>query len=278
MTSKRSANSSKSSTPDPIELQQLRLLAEEIATVAGNFLLSGFAQERISVGTKSTGTDMVTEMDRGAEKLIVDAILASRPDDGLLGEEGAQRESATGFRWVIDPLDGTTNYLYRHPFWSVSIGIEHRGRPVVGAVKAPMLDMLFSAHSDGGATRNGSAIHVGSCNDLGYALIGTGFGYEPEMREWQGGILHTLLPQVRDVRRGGSAAIDLCFVAAGHYDGYYECNLNPWDGCAGTVVVREAGGIATSLRGNEPDSGMTIAGNEFVHDALRTRLRTLIND
>lgn len=264
------------SVSDPQELRELRQLAERIATEAGNFLVAGLNQNRIAIDTKSTGTDMVTEMDRGAEKLIVDAILTTRPDDGLLGEEGAQRKGSSGFRWVVDPLDGTTNYLYRHPMWSVSIGLEFNGRPVVGAVCAPMLQSLFSAHSNGGATNNGSPIHVGDCSDLGHALVGTGFGYKPEMREWQGGILHSLLPQVRDVRRGGSAALDLCYVAAGHFDGYYERNLNPWDACAGTVIVREAGGRATSLRGLEPDVGMTIAGNEFVHDALQSRLRNLV--
>lgn len=264
-------------SPDPAELRQLRTLAEKIATVAGHFLLAGLLHKRIEVDTKSTGTDMVTEMDRGAELRIVEAILDARPDDGLLGEEGAQRTTSTGYRWVIDPLDGTTNYLYRHPMWAVSIGIEYDGHPVVGVVHAPMINMLFSAHTKGGATRNADPIMVGDCHDLGHALVGTGFGYKPEMRTWQGGILQSLLPQVRDVRRGGSAAIDLCFVAAGLLDGYYERNLNPWDSCAGAVIVREAGGIATSLHAEEPDVGMTIAGNEFVHNALRTRLRDLVD-
>jgi myo-inositol-1(or 4)-monophosphatase len=260
------------------ELQAIRSLAEEIAIAAGAFLLAGIDNEDIEVDTKSTGTDMVSEMDRGAERMIVDAILAARPNDGLLGEEGASSAGTSGFRWVIDPLDGTTNYLYRHPLWSVSIGVEYHGVPVVGVVNAPMLQSIFSAHTDGGATRNGTLLHVGTCSDLGMALVGTGFGYKPEMRDWQGQILHTLLPQVRDIRRCGSAAIDLCFVAAGNYDGYYERNLNPWDACAGTIIVREAGGVATSLRGSEPDLGMTIAGNPYVHEALQARLQKLIGE
>jgi myo-inositol-1(or 4)-monophosphatase len=206
------------------ELPAIRSLAEEIAREAGAFLLAGIDKENIEVDTKSTGTDMVSEMDRGAERLIVDAILATRPHDGLLGEEGASSAGTSGYRWVIDPLDGTTNYLYRHPLWSVSIGVEFEGVPVVGVVNGPMLQSLFSAHTGGGATRNGTPLHVGSCDDLGFALVGTGFGYKPEMREWQGQILHVLLPEVRDVRRGGSAALDLCFVGAGNYDGYYERN------------------------------------------------------
>jgi myo-inositol-1(or 4)-monophosphatase len=265
-------------TPETMELLDIRLLAEEIAVATGAFLLAGIDNENIEVDTKSTGTDMVSEMDRGAERMIVDAILAARPNDGLLGEEGASSPGTSGYRWVIDPLDGTTNYLYRHPLWSVSIGVEFNGTPVVGVVCGPMLHSLFSAHTGGGSTRNGTPLHVGSCDDLGFALVGTGFGYQPEMREWQGQILHALLPQLRDVRRGGSAALDLCFVAAGNYDGYYERNLNPWDSCAGSVIVREAGGLATSLHGIEPDLGMTIAGNSYVHGALRSRLQTLVVD
>jgi myo-inositol-1(or 4)-monophosphatase len=264
--------------PEAKELLDIRSLAEEIATATGAFLLAGIDNENIAVDTKSTGTDMVSEMDRGAERMIVDAILAVRPHDGLLGEEGASSPGSSGYRWVIDPLDGTTNYLYRHPLWSVSIGVEFNGVPVVGVVNGPMLQSMFSAHTGGGSTRNGAPLYVGSCDDLGFALIGTGFGYKPEMREWQGQILHALLPHVRDVRRGGSAALDLCFVAAGNYDGYYERNLNPWDACAGSVIVREAGGLATSLNGIEPDVGMTIAGNSYVHGALRSRLQTLVAD
>jgi myo-inositol-1(or 4)-monophosphatase len=262
--------------PRPEDLQQLRQLAVEIAADAGAYLLSGIDNENIAVDTKSTGTDMVSEMDRGAEERIVQAILTARPDDGLLGEEGTSRPGTTGYRWVIDPLDGTTNYLYRHPLWSVSIGVEYHGEAVVGAVNAPMLDMLFSAHTGGGSTRNNTRLTVGSCENLGFALVGTGFGYQPEMREWQGGIVHALLPMVRDVRRGGSAALDLCFVAAGNYDGYYERNLNPWDACAGTVIVREAGGVATNMTGGNPDLDMTIAGNPYVHGSLQAQLQKLL--
>jgi myo-inositol-1(or 4)-monophosphatase len=268
----------RNSVPDSDALLPLRQLATQIAIDAGAYLLAGIDNENITVDTKSTGTDMVSEMDRGAEALIVKAILAARPNDALLGEEGTSRPGTTGYRWVIDPLDGTTNFLYRHPLWSVSIGVEYEGVPVVGVVNAPMLNMLFSAHTGGGATRNDTRLQVGSCESLGFALVGTGFGYQPEMRKWQGEIVHALLPIVRDLRRGGSAAIDLCFVAAGNYDGYYERNLNPWDACAGTVIVREAGGIATNLTGGEPDLAMTIAGNPYVHESLQAQLQKLITE
>jgi myo-inositol-1(or 4)-monophosphatase len=261
---------------DESELRALREMAERIATTAGEFLLDGLHRDREQVDTKSSGTDMVSEMDRGAEHLIVEAILRERPDDGLLGEEGTERPGSTGLTWVIDPLDGTTNYLYAFPLWSVSIGVTFHGVPVAGAVAAPQLNMLFSAHSNGGATNNGRAISVGSCNDLGLALVATGFGYDAAVRERQGAIVHALLPRVRDLRRGGSAAIDLCFAASGFVDAYFERGLNPWDAAAGTCIAREAGAVVTSLHGAQPDRAMTIAANPYVHGRLREILRDLV--
>jgi myo-inositol-1(or 4)-monophosphatase len=253
-------------------LPELRDLAVRLAKEAGAFLRSGLDQPRERIDTKSTGTDMVSEMDRGAERLIVEGIRARRPNDGLLGEEGTSSEGTTGFRWVIDPLDGTTNYLYGHPLWCVSIGIEFNGRPVVGVVDAPMLGETFVGADGLGASVNERSLSVSTCDDLGFALIGTGFGYAPERRAEQGVVVARFVPLVRDLRRGGSAALDLCYVAAGRLDGYYERGLNPWDACAGSVIVREAGGVATGLNTVEPNVEMTIAGNAFVHGALRDLL------
>ncbi len=254
-------------------LPELRDLAIRLAKEAGAFLRDGLDRPRERVDTKSSGTDMVSEMDRGAERRIVEGIRAHRPNDGLLGEEGATSDGTTGLRWVIDPLDGTTNYLYGHPLWCVSIGIEFHGRPVVGVVEAPMTVETFVGVDGQGATVNGRPLAVGTCGDLGFALVGTGFGYAPERRAEQGAVVARFLPMIRDLRRGGSAALDLCYVAAGRLDGYYERGLNPWDACAGSVIVREAGGAASGLNSVEPNVEMTIAGNAFVHAALRELLR-----
>lgn len=260
----------------PIETQELLTLATSLATEAGAFLLDGLTRARTSIETKSSGTDMVSEMDKGAETLLVQGILSARPNDGILGEEGTDREGTTGVRWVIDPLDGTTNYLYGHPLWSVSIGIEINGVPAVGVVDAPMLHETYTASTGGGAFRNGTPIAASECTDLGFALVATGFGYEASVRDWQGGIVHALLPTIRDLRRGGSAALDLCFVASGRVDAYYERGCHPWDLCAGTVIVREAGGIATGLHDGAPSRNLVVAAASGVHPLLRARLADLI--
>lgn len=260
-------------SPNELELRELRSLAETIAAAAGRFLLDGMRTARTDVGSKSTATDMVSEMDRGSEQLIVEMIGTFRPNDALIGEEGATRNGTSGYTWVIDPLDGTTSYLYQYPLWCVSLGVTYDGIAVVGAVNAPQTDMMFSAHSNGGATNNGEPIHVGACSNLGLALIATGFGYDPLVRERQGAIAHALLPRIRDLRRGGSAAIDLCFAGAGFVDGYYERGLNPWDAAAGTCIAREAGAVVSGLHTQEPDKDMTIAANPFVHHELRTILQ-----
>lgn len=244
-------------------------LATRVAAQAGAFLLAGVEKPRSAVETKSTGTDMVSEMDRGAERLIVDGILAERPDDGFLGEEGASRAGTSGVRWIIDPLDGTTNYLYGHPLWSVSIGVEVDGVMTVGVVEAPTLAETFTATLGGGASRNGRPIRVGSGAAFDNALIGTGFSYDPATRARQGVVVAALAPIVRDVRRGGSAALDLAFVACGRLDGYYERGLNTWDLAAGVLMVQEAGGVATGT-GEEPASvEMCITGNPVIHGLLR---------
>ncbi len=251
-------------------------LARRLATETGAFLLDGLSRERTAIETKSTGTDMVSEMDKGAERMLVDGILAARPDDGILGEEGTDRAGTSGVRWIIDPLDGTTNYLYGHPQWSVSIGIEIDGVGSVGVVDAPMLRETYTAAIGAGAFCNGRPIAASSCPTLSHALVGTGFGYDAALRAWQGGIVHTLLPEIRDIRRGGSAALDLCFVAGGRLDAYYERGCNPWDLSGGSVIVREAGGISTGLHDGEPSQHLVVAAGAALHPLLRTRLTKLI--
>ncbi len=233
----------------PAAPASLLALAQRMAMAAGSLILEGLHRER-TLDTKSSGTDLVTEMDKAAEALIVSMIDEERPHDGILGEEGTSRTGTSGVRWVIDPIDGTTNYVYRHPFFSVSIGAEQDGVTVAGAVAIPMLDDLYTAVLGGGAFRNGVPIRATSETDISKALVGTGFAYKPEIRSIQGTRAATLLPQIREIRRGGSAAIDLCFVADGRMDAYYEDGLNPWDESAGLLIAAEAGAVHTRLQRN----------------------------
>jgi myo-inositol-1(or 4)-monophosphatase len=189
---------------------------------------------------------------------------AARPDDGLLGEEGLSASGSSGRRWVVDPLDGTTNYLYRYPAWAVSVAVEDGEGALAGVVFDPLGDELFSASRGGGAFVNGSAIRVRDVDDLGRALIATGFGYDPEVRRGQAEVLLRVLPRVRDVRRAGAAALDLCHVAAGRLDGYYERGINHWDWAAGRLIVEEAGGRVVPLSGGRP--GLAAAGPRLVDE------------
>ncbi len=260
---------------DPALLTEITELATRLAQEAGAFLLDGVNRPRQHITTKSSGTDMVSEMDKGAEDLLVRGIRAARPHDGILGEEGTSTEGTTGVKWVIDPLDGTTNYLYGHPQWSVSVGVEIDGVPVVGVVEAPTLGETFVGTSRRGATRNGETMTASDCLDPAMALVASGVGYSSVRRAWQGGVVANIAAQVRDIRRGGSAALDLAYVACGRLDAYYETGLNPWDMSAGIVLVREAGGMVTDRTGSgEPTSSMCIAAGSSLHVSLRSLLDT----
>jgi len=258
--------------PDPAALLAL---ASDIAREAGALILGALPGER-QVEAKSSATDLVSEMDRASETLIVQQILQARPHDGVLGEEGAERAGSSGVRWVIDPIDGTTNYLHRIPHFAVSIGIELEGVTVAGVVFNPAADELFAAALGHGATLNGAPIHPSTETRLGSALIGTGFGYDAGLREQQAAIVvQRVLPQVADVRRSGSAALDLCWVACGRLDAYYERGVQPWDVSAASLVVREAGGVSDTLEGTPMTASTTwIASNA----ALSSAFRALIED
>jgi len=257
---------------DGTHLVDLADLAERSALEAATLLRQGLQRERIAVDTKSTGTDMVTEMDRGAERLIVDSLLGGRPDDGVLGEEGADRAGTSGVRWVIDPLDGTTNYLYRHPGFAVSIAAEHDSRAVAGVVVDVPTGDVFRAIRGGGATRNGEPITVSDETDLAQALIATGFSYRPDQRRHQGAVLAAILDQIRDIRRMGSAALDLCSVACGRVDAYYELSLGPWDFAAGALIAAEAGAEVIDLRGLYPTTAPLLAAPPALAEPLRALL------
>ncbi len=194
---------------------------------------------------------MVSDADHDAEAAVTRILSAERPDDGLLAEEGSSRESSSGRRWVVDPLDGTTNFLYGISAWCVSIALEDDRGSLVGVVADPVRGETFTATRGGGAQRDGEPIEVGAVEALDMAIVATGFSYEPERRATQAAILTDVLPRVRDVRRFGAAALDLCWVATGRFDVYYERGLQPWDWAAASLIVAEAGGELRWM-GGEP--------------------------
>ncbi len=222
-------------------LDSLVELALELAAAAAAVHRSGFTGE---VRTKSSATDPVTQVDRDCERLIIEGITRTRPDDGVLGEEGAHRIGTTGFRWVVDPLDGTVNYLYGFPSHAVSIGVEFRGVPVVGVAHDTALDEVYRARLGGGAFRDDIPIRPTGISDPARALVATGFAYEPRVRRTQAAVLDGIIDRIRDIRRAGSAAVDMCWTASGRVDAYYETGPHPWDVTAGLVIVGEAGGTA----------------------------------
>ncbi|ROO89267.1 myo-inositol-1(or 4)-monophosphatase [Actinocorallia herbida] len=224
------------------------------------------------VATKSSATDVVTQMDRAAERLVRARIGAARPGDAFLGEEEGDTAGSTGVRWVVDPIDGTVNYLYDLPDWAVSIAAEVDGAAVAGVVEVPRRGWTFTAVRGGGAFLNGEPIRCTSGVPLQKALVATGFGYEAARRAAQARVLAGVLPNVRDIRRNGAAAIDLCQVAAGRLDGYYERGVHHWDIAAGSLIVIEAGGRVGGLDGAPAGNELTIAaGAELfgpLHDLL----------
>ncbi|WP_078901919.1 inositol monophosphatase family protein [Actinacidiphila yeochonensis] len=254
---------------------ELLEIALEAATRAGALLRDGRPADLGVAATKSSPIDVVTEMDIAAEKLITSHISALRPDDGFLGEEGADRVGTSGVRWVIDPLDGTVNYLYGLPSWSVSIAAERDGRAVVGVVEAPMRRETYQAVLGGGAYVNGVRAHCRPAPDLDHALVATGFSYLRERRASMAEVVRVLLPQVRDLRRGGSAAIDLADVGCGRLDAYYERGLNPWDLAAGALFAREAGALTGGRPGREPAEELTVAAPPGLFERLQGMLEEL---
>lgn len=208
---------------------------------------------------------MVSDADRDAEVVIGKLLADERPGDGLLAEEGARSESDSGRRWVVDPLDGTTNYLYGFPAWAVSIALEDREGGAVGVVHDPMREETFTAVRGEGARLNGESIEVSGCERLDTALVATGFGYDAARRAAQAEVLVRALPRVRDIRRAGAAALDICWVAAGRLDGYYERGLKAWDWAAGSVVASEAGGTVRRLEGDPPG---LVAASPAIAEAL----------
>jgi myo-inositol-1(or 4)-monophosphatase len=242
-------------------------VAIRAAREAGELLLERFGHVR-GVATKSSPTDLVSDADRESEKVVIEAIREARPDDGILSEEGGQEESRSGVRWIIDPLDGTTNYLFGFPVWSVSIAVVDVEGSLASVVFDPTRDELFSSSPGSGARLNGESIHVSDRSDLSTALIGTGFAYDAEARAVQAQRMPRILPLVRDIRRAGSAALDLSWVACGRLDGFFEAPMKIWDRAAGESIVREAGGVVTPLEPPFGDDSGVIAGGPDLHPLL----------
>ncbi|MBO0805001.1 MAG: inositol monophosphatase [Nocardiopsaceae bacterium] len=268
--------------------EKLLAVAARVAVAAGQMLASSAGRVAVA-DTKSSPTDVVTEMDRRAEELIRSRILAARPGDAILGEEEGQTgdEADAPVRWVVDPLDGTVNYLYGLRDWAVSIAAEVSGEIVAGAVFAPQARELFTATRGGGAwlrilgsaaAEPGSAaveLRCGPGVALDRALVATGFGYRAERRKVQGEVVAALLPRLRDIRRAGSASVDLCSVAAGRVDAYYERGLNYWDYAAGALIAAEAGATVGGLRGMPPGTSMTVAAGPSLFGPLTDALVAL---
>ncbi|MGH9186826.1 MAG: inositol monophosphatase family protein [Acidimicrobiales bacterium] len=249
-------------------LDELLQVATTATERAAALQVEGLAVARAEIATKSTSTDMVTEIDRSSEALIVRTIHDARPDDGVLGEEGSQEAGTSGVRWVIDPLDGTTNYLYGHPGFAVSVAAEVDGAGVVGVVNDPLHGDVFQASVGRGAFRNGIPIRRSDHADVATALVATGFAYDPGRRRRQAQVVASILGEIRDIRRMGAASVDLCSVACGRVDAYYERGLGPWDWAAGLLIATEAGAQVGGLDGGPPTAGSVLAAPPALFEAL----------
>ena len=256
------------------DLTDLGRLAERLAREGGEIAIGGRRDvaTRRAGDTKSSTTDLVTEYDRAAEAHIVGELRRRRPDDAIVGEEGTSDGGTSGYAWYIDPIDGTTNFVYDQPAWGCSVAVGTGDGIVAAAVFVPVLDEMYTATLGHGAFRNGEPIRVSRASDLSLALVGTGFGYQPERRMAQAAVVGRLIGQVRDIRRLGSAAVDLCMVACGRLDVYYEQHLNSWDAAAGELIVREAGGVTSDFDGNPARPEEMIAAAPGLHEPFLTAL------
>lgn len=257
-----------------------RELAVETASAAGAIL-----RERLSLDRQidfKGAIDLVTDADRASEEMISGAIMGRFPDHRFVGEESTFLSGDTPagtelYSWLVDPLDGTTNYAHRYPHFAVSIGLEHAGKVILGVVYDPMRDELFVAERGAGATLNGQAIRVSEADQLERSLLGTGFAYDPDGRAENARIWNGMLPIAQGVRRDGSAALNLCYVACGRLDGFWERPLNAWDMAAGTLIIEEAGGIVTGYDGTPfgPYRREVIGATPTLYDKLAAQVNTL---
>jgi len=267
-------------------LRELEALAVTAARAAGRFIVDERPRGLGVLETKSSVNDIVTVMDQQSEALLRRHLLGARPDDAILGEEDGASDGTSDITWVIDPIDGTVNYLYEIPAYCVSVaavigdpGITGQWQPVAGAICDPLTGEIFHARLGGGAhvlvADEDVSIRVNTVDTLQQSLVATGFGYLPEVRARQGEVLGAILPHIRDIRRAGSAALDLCAVARGTVDGYYEAGLNPWDLAAGWIIATEAGALVTGLDKVAPGPAAVVAAGPGIHASLLSRLEVL---
>jgi myo-inositol-1(or 4)-monophosphatase len=271
--------------PEPL-LRELEELAVAAARAAGRFIVDDRPRGLEVLDTKSSVNDIVTVMDQQSEVLLRRHLLGARPDDAILGEEDGASDGTSGITWVIDPIDGTVNYLYGIPAYCVSVaavigdpGTPGQWQPVAGAICNPLTGEIFHARLGGGAhvlvAGEDTPIRVNTVDVLLQSLVATGFGYVPEVRARQGEVLAAILPEIRDIRRAGSAALDLCAVACGTVDAYYESGLNPWDLAAGWIIATEAGALVTGLSTMAPGQAAVVAAGPGIHAPLLSRLEAL---
>lgn len=240
---------------------------QDLAREAGALLLSFFG--KVAVEYKGD-VDLVTEADRSSELLIVSRIREQWPDHDLIGEEGSRRETGSDFRWYIDPLDGTTNFAHEYPVFCVSLALEHSGERIAGVIYDPCRDEMFAAEKGSGAWLNRRPMHVSKVTRLAESLVGTGFPSHKRHKNPNVHFYHQITLRSHGVRRAGSAALDLCCVAAGRYDAFWEFNLNSWDTAAGVLLVEEAGGRVSNFSGGpfQIDSREVLASNGIIHQEM----------
>lgn len=254
------------------DLDEIASLATELARSAGGILLEEWSRPQ-HVGRKSTPTDVVTQADGRSEEFLVEQLRRRRPDDAILAEEGHTDRGTSGVRWVLDPLDGTVNFIYGIPNFAVSIGVEIDDQRTIGVVFNPAGDELFHAIKGHGATLNGRRISATSENDLSQALVATGFAYSSETRARSAQMLSRVLPATRDIRRIGSASLDLCAVACGRVDAYYEESVNEWDVAAGDIIAIEAGARVEGITRDRANKDV-LAANPALFEGLRDLLNS----
>lgn len=247
---------------------ELLNVAEELARAAGDMALRGRKSGDVAATTKSSPTDMVTQYDKASEELITSGLASRQPHDGIIGEEGSSVSGTSGITWHIDPIDGTSNFYFDIPMWAVSIGAVDSHGPLIGVVYAPALGEMYTAIRGEGAFLNGSPIHVRDNSHLSDALVCTGFSYRVHERTQHAQRVASMITHIRDIRRFGAAAIDLCFVACGRYDAYFEEHLHSWDLVAGQVIATEAGALVTNYTGESVTPAQVLAAQPGVQQQL----------
>ncbi|NWF97630.1 MAG: inositol monophosphatase [Nitrospirae bacterium] len=246
-------------------------IAIESAMLAGDFIISKLGKLSISDISQKQISDFVTKVDTESEKIIINTIRKKYPSHAFYTEESIKDRNSNSYRWIIDPLDGTTNYIHQYPVFSISIALEYKGKIILGVIYDPMRKEIFTAIKGKGSFLNGEKINVSKINNLKYSLITTGFPFRnKQFIEYYLKLFKNIFLEVSDIRRAGSAAIDLAYIACGRCDGFFEIGLSPWDIAAGSIIIKEAGGVITGFGGGNDFLfyGNIIAGNPYIHKEL----------